>query len=796
MTDIARLAIEVDPKQLQAAVQQLEKLSVASGKAQVEAKKLEKAEASAALAIATANRQAANAAVQAAAATTKVGSAQRIAAAEGRKQAEAAYQAAKGIDLQAAASLRGAQAALQASDAAQKLVQSNQSVAGSAQTAAAAQDRTMRNMGRLAGQQQANMSNIAAQFQDIGVTAAMGMNPMMIGLQQGAQLTGVWGSVAGTTAQKLKTFGASIMAVLSPMSLVIIALTAGIAYLIQWGMEAFNAGKEVKSLETAMGSLSSMQSALGEMFDTVSGKIENNTELIRLNTLQTILNAQAKATQLAAESKGVLGTIGAFGKGGTPGSGFGFLTTGDEIEQRKVNILSLKGLALAYDQTAVSAEKAAKMVAGLDLRGTGFTKEELQSAFIAGGMAKEIGDLADKAMQSLESGTLDPALRTKGTTRTPREKKPEATQSEKFAEMMKESDLMIWQLNQEADAAGRSGLAAKEYAYAIQLESDARKQGIDLSKEDRQARLDLKAVEMAAAAQKKENIEAYYREINGIQEQTLNLKTQIATLGMSESAIMTQMFARKLLNDEIFRGISYSPADKAALKDAYALNVQLTEQYNRQKQTLDEAKGAVRGFVGDMKSGLLQGKSVWESWGNAVMNVLDRVIDKILTDLVNAMFEVNGGGGILGGLTKLFGAVGALGGMPSIGTINSQALDTMRSTYTPATFANGGAFTNGVVHKPTAFFAKGGTPGVMGEAGPEAIMPLQRGPDGSLGVQMYGGAGVSEPTVVQVIPSEYFDVVVDQRAARVSAPMVVQGAIAANKVSENTSARRSRRRLS
>jgi len=29
----------------------------------------------------------------------------------------------------------------------------------------------------------------------------------------------------------------------------------------------------------------------------------------------------------------------------------------------------------------------------------------------------------------------------------------------------------------------------------------------------------------------------------------------------------------------------------------------------------------------------------------------------------------------------------------------------------------------------------------MGEAGPEAVMPLQRGPDGSLGVQMYDGGG-------------------------------------------------------
>jgi len=60
-------------------------------------------------------------------------------------------------------------------------------------------------------------------------------------------------------------------------------------------------------------------------------------------------------------------------------------------------------------------------------------------------------------------------------------------------------------------------------------------------------------------------------------------------------------------------------------------------------------------------------------------------------------------------------------------------------------FAKGGTFTNQIVAKPTYFkFAKGsgfGT-GLMGEAGPEAIMPLTRGADGSLGVSASGiGSG-------------------------------------------------------
>lgn len=64
-------------------------------------------------------------------------------------------------------------------------------------------------------------------------------------------------------------------------------------------------------------------------------------------------------------------------------------------------------------------------------------------------------------------------------------------------------------------------------------------------------------------------------------------------------------------------------------------------------------------------------------------------------------------------------------------------------------FADGGAFTQGrvmpfaqggVVSSPTRFPMRGAT-GLMGEAGPEAIMPLTRGPDGKLGVRAAGGGG-------------------------------------------------------
>ena len=53
-------------------------------------------------------------------------------------------------------------------------------------------------------------------------------------------------------------------------------------------------------------------------------------------------------------------------------------------------------------------------------------------------------------------------------------------------------------------------------------------------------------------------------------------------------------------------------------------------------------------------------------------------------------------------------------------------------------FADGG-----VVNSPVLFPMRGGATGLMGEAGPEAIMPLARGADGKLGLRAGAGAQVT-----------------------------------------------------
>lgn len=79
------------------------------------------------------------------------------------------------------------------------------------------------------------------------------------------------------------------------------------------------------------------------------------------------------------------------------------------------------------------------------------------------------------------------------------------------------------------------------------------------------------------------------------------------------------------------------------------------------------------------------------------------------------------------------------------GAILGQGVGALTNAFLP--FEHGGAFAQGrvmpfakggVVSSPTTFPMRGAT-GLMGEAGPEAIMPLTRGADGRLGVQAQGG---------------------------------------------------------
>lgn len=164
---------------------------------------------------------------------------------------------------------------------------------------------------------------------------------------------------------------------------------------------------------------------------------------------------------------------------------------------------------------------------------------------------------------------------------------------------------------------------------------------------------------------------------------------------------------------------------------------QVGDVFTRAFQSMEDA----------LVSFITTGKLDFNSLAKSIVADITRIIVK--QQLSNAL-GVAGGSGSGGGLMSLIGAgIGLFGGTSAVAATASampgDALDNFINLKGLALNAKGGVYAspslsqyrNEVHDSPKLFaFAKGG---VFGEAGPEAIMPLTRGPDGNLGVRSHGG---------------------------------------------------------
>lgn len=153
-------------------------------------------------------------------------------------------------------------------------------------------------------------------------------------------------------------------------------------------------------------------------------------------------------------------------------------------------------------------------------------------------------------------------------------------------------------------------------------------------------------------------------------------------------------------------------------------------------QSADLVNNAMTGLVGNISDALAGNKVDWEDWASSVLQSMQKII-------LNAMLVVSlrstSNSGFFSSIGGMFGAgAGAVSGSTPSGAYNSAAsglqLNAKGGAYASASLS---AYSNSIVSSPTYFaFAKGA--GLMGEAGPEAIMPLTRSADGSLGVRVVG----------------------------------------------------------
>lgn len=168
-----------------------------------------------------------------------------------------------------------------------------------------------------------------------------------------------------------------------------------------------------------------------------------------------------------------------------------------------------------------------------------------------------------------------------------------------------------------------------------------------------------------------------------------------------------------------------------SLGDAAGMAAQFTAEMDRvraafaatQADAADFETGLSRGLRRAMKDLVVDGDSLSDALNGLAKTMINTTFNSAMRPVTDHL-----GGLVSDGIGALVGGI-----LPfADGAAFSQG------KVTP--FARGG-----VVSSPTHFPMRGGL-GLMGEAGPEAILPLARGQDGSLGVKTQGGG--TSPTVV------------------------------------------------
>lgn len=559
-----------------------------------------------------------------------------------------------------------------------------------------------------------NTGNIAAQFQDIGVTAAMGMNPLMIAMQQGTQLSAIFNSMEKPLAG-LAIALKSVFNLVSLGTIAIVALVAAGLQFINWTGLAKSALNGIANgidflaehIRAVVPYILGLGAALVLWYSPaiITGLYTLSVSIVAVGASALTAGAEMAGAwvigmgPVAWVIAGILAVSAAF-------AAFG----GDAVGYMKTAANGIIGTMVgAYNTVLATWKMLPAAMGGIIIETTNFVLSGINN--MINGFISMINGLLNALPESLrpKGGNLI-TFQMKGEFANPfadELAKYEKVAGEEFSKALKK------------DYVNAAGEAVKSLASSASagLRSFANTLGVEKDKK----------------SSGKTDEEKFEDIIKGADRKIASLHAEREAIGLTEFATAKLRFETELLNEAHQKGIELTPLGTQQLMERANTMALLTEEIRIQKENLEFAKSTTKSFFSDMVGGLRQGESAWESFSKAAVNALNKIIDKMMEANIEQMFGGSGAGG-LGGLGKLANSL--FGSM-----IGVQSAVQSSIAANPALFAKGGAFTNTLVSKPTAFaFANGGSFGVMGEAGPEAVMPLHRGSDGSLGVKMSGAS--------------------------------------------------------
>ncbi|RAY52287.1 phage tail tape measure protein [Enterobacter hormaechei subsp. oharae] len=199
-----------------------------------------------------------------------------------------------------------------------------------------------------------------------------------------------------------------------------------------------------------------------------------------------------------------------------------------------------------------------------------------------------------------------------------------------------------------------------------------------------------------------------------------------------ELALNKRYLEERLRDQEGYYAASDAQRDDwmTGLSEGYANWVDEATDYS--SMAADGMKQAMGGAVTTITDMLNGNVDSWKDWGISVLKIVENVaINMALANGVSSL-----------GSFFSFGASSAAAASSGTAIQNAGANFTFNANGNVYDSPSLSAYSNGVFQTPQLFaFAKGA--GVFAEAGPEAIMPLTRAADGSLGVRAVGTPQVS-----------------------------------------------------
>lgn len=467
---------------------------------------------------------------------------------------------------------------------------------------------TSRNAQVLRGQ----TANLASQFQDIAVQLQSGTSPFTIALQQGTQINQVLGPLGVRGA--VSALGGAFLSMINPVSLATLAIIATGGAAVQYFSSILSDGES--SNQTIQKQQDLVRQIAKEWGDAVPALQAYVAELDRAKQISELGDATRTAIDnaLVPLRENLPGII-------------------EEIYQLNTGLLAVAGTGPIIENLNSSFDNLKKEVDA----GT-VTVEDFDAAQEAVIAALNAGIPAADAL-----ATRIGRLRTEFIAATGAAQRFASEQAAALAARQNEKNVAaINKMGPQLDPLGTLRPAPIAPAVAASP-SRASNGGGGKSEAERER-------EQAQAAAERER---------------KAVEDLIGTL-LFEASLVGKTAEEKAAANAVRRaGAAATDEERQFIELATIALEQQRQAIEDNKQAMQEMQELTKGFLNEFISGIEQGKSVWEAFGDAALNVLNKIVDKLLDDVLSAIFEVSGaggGGGILGVLGGLLG--GGAGSSP------------------------------------------------------------------------------------------------------------------------------------